>query len=182
MVGDSFLMDYSDMNLSTQLGLISLIVVVGAGFLVRTVIFFRRENAGTRPQYPNGWNEKQCLALEQFRLLIGLGLVTLWAAYLFFVPWVSPESSLGYLEVMSLVSMLSASYAWAVLLDARNWTRFDVMPRSFLVITVFLVLWWGTAFSAIGWVLTEASAQQPFRAVPLGVYADKEVSCLIEQA
>ena len=83
---------------------------------------------------------------------------------------------------MSLVSMLSASYAWAVLLDARNWTRFDVMPRSFLVITTFLVLWWGTAFSAIGWVLTEASAQQPFRAVPLGVYAVKEMSYLVERA
>src|SRR5258708_3042749 len=70
-------MDYTDMNLSTQISLISLIVIVWAGFLVRTVIFFRRENAGSVPQYPNGWNEKQCRALEPFRLLIALGLVTL---------------------------------------------------------------------------------------------------------
>jgi hypothetical protein len=83
---------------------------------------------------------------------------------------------------MSLISMLSASYAWAVLLAARNWTRFDAVPRSFLVITTFLVLWWGTAFSAIGWVLTEASAQQPFRAVPLGVYAVKPIPDLAKPA
>ena len=49
--------------------------------------------------------------------------------------------------------------------------RIDTIPRSFLVILAFLILWWGTAFSAIGWMLTEASAPPPFRAVPLGVFA-----------
>lgn len=168
-------MPYSAMNLlPIELCLILLVVVVWVGFLIRTAIFFRHESAGTLPLYPKSWNEMQCRALEQFRMLIGLGVVALWAAYLFFVPWVTPEWQFGYPEVLSLISLLSASYAWAVLLAVRNWSRFDSMPRSFLVITAFLVLWWGTAFSAVGWVLTEASARQPFHVIPLGIYAVNE--------
>jgi hypothetical protein len=164
-------MYYSDLDLTTQTSLIGLTVVVGAGFLIRAMVFFRHEIRGIRPLYPNSWNAAQCQALERFRLLVGLGLVTLWAAYLFVVPWMLPKWPLKYLEVISLIAMLSISYAWAVLLASRNWTRFDALPRSFLVIFAFLVLWWGTAFSAVGWMLTEASARPSIHLIPPGVYA-----------
>ncbi|MGY4506358.1 hypothetical protein ACVWYH_010315 [Bradyrhizobium sp. GM24.11] len=166
-------MHYSDLDLSTQFSLISLIVVAWAGFLMRTVIFFRDERAGVRPLYPNSWNATQCRALERFRLLIGFGLITAWAAYLFVVPSMPPKFE--YLAVISLISMLSVNYAWAVLLAARNWSRLEAIPHSFLVLITFLVLWWGTAFSAVGWMLAEASAPPPFHAVPLGFYADREM-------
>src|SRR5437762_6850308 len=100
-------MRYSDLNLVTQLSLISLVVVVWAGFLVRTILFFRLESAGIRPLYPDSWNVAQCRALERFRLLIGLALVPLWAVYLFIVPSMPTSWPFGYLEVISLISMLS---------------------------------------------------------------------------
>jgi hypothetical protein len=71
-------MHYSDLNLTTQLGLISLVVVLSAGFLVRALVFYRRESAGLRPLYPDSWNVAQCRTLERLRLLIGLGLIPLW--------------------------------------------------------------------------------------------------------
>src|SRR5258706_12598175 len=61
----------------------------------------------------------------------------------------SRRGRFGYCSV-SLISMLSVSYAWTLLLAARDWKAFNAFPRSFLLIVTFLVLWWGTAFSAIG--------------------------------
>ena len=87
----------------------------------------------------------------------------------------------GYLAAVTLISMLSVSYAWAVLLAARNWKGLDAFPRSFLLIITFLLLWWGTAFSAIGWMLAEASAPQPFR-IFTGVYAEREMPRLVQAA
>src|SRR5260370_9562909 len=58
---------------------------------------------------------------------------------------------------VSLISMLSVSYAWPLLLAARDWKAFDAFPRSFLLIVTFLVLWWGTAFSAIASLLARAT-------------------------
>jgi hypothetical protein len=168
-------MHYSDLHLSTQLGLIGLVLVLWAGLLMRALIYFRRESAGIRPLYPDSWNVAQCRTLERFRLLIGLGLVPLWAVYLFIVPSTSTKWSFGYLPVISLIAMLSVSYAWAVLLAARNWKRLDAFPRSFLLIISFLVLWWGTAFSAIGWMLAEASTP-PTVHMFSGVYAARDAA------
>ena len=172
-------MHYSEFDLPTELILISLVVVVWAALLMRAVIFFRLQSAGVRPLYPDSWNVAQCRALERFRLLIGLALVPLWAVYLFVVPSMPTNWPFGYLEGITLISMLSVSYAWALLLAARNWKGFDAFPRSFLLIIGFLVLWWGTAFSAIGWMLAEASAPPPFRVFPAGVYAEREMPRLI---
>ncbi|WOH56049.1 hypothetical protein [Bradyrhizobium sp. BWC-3-1] len=169
-------MHHAELDLSTQFSLIGLIVVVGAGFLMRTAIFFRQESTGVRPLYPRRWNAIQCRALEGFRLLIGLGLITLWAAYLFVVPSMPPKWPYEYLAVVSLIMMLSVNYAWAVLLAARDWSRLDAIPHSFPVIIALLVIWWGTAFTAIGWTLREASAPPAFHILPVGFYADCDAS------
>ena len=167
-------MHYSDLHLSTQLGLIGLVLVLWTGLLMKAVIYFRLESTGIRRLYPDSWNVAQCRTLERFRLLIGLGLVPLWVVYLFIVPSVSTKWSFGYLQVISLIAMLSASYAWIVLLSARNWKRLDMFPRSFLLIIAFLVLWWGAAFSAIGWMLAEASTPPPIR-IFSGHYAQHDM-------
>jgi hypothetical protein len=171
-------MHYSDLHLSTQLGLIGLVFVLWAGLLMRAAVYFRRESAGIRPLYPDSWNVVQCRTLERFRLLIGLGLVPLWGVYLFIVPSTPTKWSFGYLQVISLIAMLSVTYAWAVLLAARNWKRLDAFPQSFLLIIAFLVLWWGTAFSAIGWMLAEASTPPKVHMFS-GVYAERETPRLI---
>ena len=168
-------MHLSDLDLPTQLGLISLVFVLWAGFLMRAVIYFRRESAGIRPLYPDSWS----VAQWKGRLLIGFALIPLWAVYLLIVPSMPSRWSLAYLEVISLISMLSVSYAWAVLLAARNWKGLDALPQSFLLIIAFLVLWWVTAFSAIGWMLAEASAPPPIR-IFSGVYAEREMPLLIQ--
>src|SRR6266851_4059946 len=167
-------MHYSEFDLPTELILISLVVVVWAALLMRAVIFFRLQSAGVRPLYPDSWNVAQCRALERFRLLIGLALIPFWGVYLFIAPSMPANWSFGHLgQVISLIAMLSASYAWIVLLSARNWKRLDVFPRSFLVIIAFLVLWWATAFSAIGWMLAEASTPPRIHMFS-GVYAQHD--------
>ncbi|UVO39408.1 hypothetical protein KUL72_14155 [Bradyrhizobium arachidis] len=159
-------MHYLDLSLSVQFGLIGLIVVLGAGISMRTVMYFRHEAAGVPSLYPVSWNGSQRRVLERLRLLIGLGLAALWADYVFAIPSVPPAWPLKCLDVIALACMLSASYAWAVLLAARNWRAFEAVPRSFLLIIALLMLWWGTAFSAIGWMLAEASTPVPFRVFP----------------
>jgi hypothetical protein len=175
MARDTLPMHYSDLDLSTQLGLLILVVVLSAGFLMRALVFFRLESAGLPPLYPDSWNVAQCRALERFRLLIGLGLIPLWGVYLFIAPSMPANWSFGYLgQLISLIAMLSASYAWIVLLAARNWKRLDALPQSFLLIIAFLVLWWGAAFSAIGWMLAEASTPPKVHMFS-GVYAAREM-------
>jgi hypothetical protein len=172
-------MQNPDLDLSTQLGLIGLIVALSAALLIRAVVFSRLESAGIRPLYPDNWNVAQCRALERFRAVIGLALIPLWAVYFFIVPPMPTNWPFRYLEVISLISMLAVSYAWAVLLAARNWKRLGAFPQSFLLIITFLVLWWGTAFSAIGWMLAEASTPQPIHMYSNRVYAERAVPRLI---
>ena len=173
-------MHYRELDFLTQFILIGVVVVVWAALLIRAVIFFRLESAGIPPLYPDSWNVAQCRTLESFRLLIGLALIPFWTVYLFVVPSMATNWPFGFLEAISLISMLSVSYAWALLLAARNWKGLDAFPRSFMLIITFLMLWWGTAFSAIGWMLAEASAPQPYRV--FGVYAEREMPRLIRTA
>ena len=172
-------MRYVDLDLSTQLILIGLIVVVWAAFLMRAAIFFRLERSGVSPQYPDSWNVEQRRILERFRLLIGLALIPLWAVYLFIRPSMPTNWPFGYLGAISLLAMLSVSYAWTLLLAPRNWKRLDAFPQSFLTMITFLVLWWGMAFSAIGWMFAEALAPQPFHLFSPSVYAERSVPRLI---
>src|SRR2546421_12734720 len=113
-------MRYIDLNFPTQLILIGVVVVVWAAFLIRSVIFFRLESAGIRPSYPDSWNVAQRRTLERFRLLIGLALVPLWVIYLFVVPAMPKTWPFGFLEAVSLISMLSVNYCCALLFSARD--------------------------------------------------------------
>ena len=165
-------MDYSDSELQGQIVLASLVVLIGAAFLLRAVIFLRRESAGIRPLYPDSWTDDQRRTLEQIRLVIGRLLVPLWAAYLSVTP-LTPRN--WRFELILLMLMLLVSYAWT-LLAPRNLKQLDAFPRSFLLMIAFLVLCYGTAFSAIGWMLTEASARPSIHIIPPGVYAARDMA------
>jgi hypothetical protein len=165
-----FPMHQSIPNLFTELVLISLLVVVWVAFLTRTVIFVRLELAGIGPLYPASWNPAQRKALENFRLLIGLVLIPTWAAYVLITR--QTNTPFEYLEMLLLISMISICYAWTLLLAPRDLRMLDRFPRSFLLMFAFLLLWWGTAFSAVGWMLTRVSAPAaPLIGLPNHAYA-----------
>ena len=175
-------MHYGELDFLTQTILIGVVVVIWAALLIRVVIFYRLESEGAPPLYPDSWSVAQCRALESFRRLIGLALVPLWAVYFFVVPSMPTNWPFGFLEAISLISMLSVSYAWALLLAARNWKALDTFPRSFMVIIAFLVLWWGVAFSAIGWMLAESTGPLPFREPLSRAYAQRDTLPSIRKA
>ena len=158
-------------NFSTQLVLIGVLVVVSVAFLTRTVIFVRLELAGIGPLYPASWNPAERKALEKFRLLIGLVLIPMWADYILITPSRQTYAPFGYLEMLLLISMISICYAWTLLLAPRDLRMLDRFPRSFLLMFAFLLLWWGTAFSAVGWMLTRVSAPAPLIGFPNHAYA-----------
>src|SRR5229473_1546261 len=114
-------MHYRDIDFLTQVILIGVVVVVWAALLIRAAIFFRLESAGVPPLYPDSWNVAQCRALERFRLLIGLALIPLWAVTLFVTPSLPTNWPFGFLEATALICLLCVSYAWVVLLAARDW-------------------------------------------------------------
>ncbi len=158
-------------SLSTQFVLVSLLVVVSVAFLTRTAIFVRLELAGIGPLYPVSWNSTQRKALEKFRLLIGLVLVPMWAAYILVTSSRQTNTPFDYLEMLLLISMISICYAWTLLLAPRDLRVLDRFPRSFLLMFAFLLLWWGTAFSAVGLMLTKISAPVPLMGLPNHAYA-----------
>jgi hypothetical protein len=170
-------MEYGELNFLTEFILVGVVVVVATALLIRAAVFFRLERSGIVPSYPNSWNLTQCRALERIRLLIGLLLVPLWVVFLFVIPPMATNWSFGILEAISLISMLSVSYAWALLLAARDWKWLDAFPHSFLLTITFLAFWWGTAFTTIGVIFAEASAPRSFQV--FGVYAEREMPRLI---
>jgi hypothetical protein len=150
--------------------LMSVLAFVWVAFFARALVFFRLERAGSRPLYPESWNAAQRRLLERFRLLVGLGSISLWGVFFVIRPLLPTSSSFGYLELLSLIAMLSMSYAWVLLLAPRNLKWLDAFPRSFVLMIAFLVLWWGTAFAAIGWMFV-TTASTPTQFIPIGVFA-----------
>src|SRR5258708_14910316 len=101
-------MDYSDSELQGQIVLASLVVLIGAAFLLRAVIFLRHESAGIRPLYPDSWTDDQRRTLEQIRLVIGLSLVLLWAAYLSVTPLTPRNWRFGRILLMFILLVISS--------------------------------------------------------------------------
>src|ERR1039457_6232879 len=143
-------MRYADLSPSTQLLLMGLVAVASAALFTRAIVFFHREKAGVRPIYPSAWSAAQCRALESFRLLVGLALIPLWGFFLFIAPSLPTNWPFGYLDVIFIIVLLLISNAWVLLLIPRNWEKFGAISRSFWITITFLVVWWGTIFTATG--------------------------------
>jgi hypothetical protein len=162
-----------------QLILMGVLAVVCAAFVTRAVIFFRREYAGVCLVYPSAWNSVQHRTIEYFRQLVGLALSLLWVAFLLIAPSMRESWPSGYVEVISLISMLVISYAWVILLTPSDWRKLDAFPQSFWPTIAFLVIWWGMAFTAVGWMFVEASASPPLQtySIVFAAQSDIHIKC-----
>jgi hypothetical protein len=153
----------------TQLVLIGLVAVTTASLFLRTIVFFRREKRGVRSTYPSAWTMTQCRAIEQFRLLVGLGLLSLWGTFFFIAPAIE-TSRANHVVIAFVVLLLLISNAWLLLILPRSWERFGAVSRSFSVAMTFLLIWWGITFTATGWLLAKAAATPRLHTIS-GVYA-----------
>src|ERR1700746_595596 len=143
-------------NLLSSLFLLNgLVALACSALLTRAMIFLYRKRAEPLPLYPSGWSAAQCRALEYFRLLIGLALVPLWGFFLAIAP--TMRTTRWHLDIIFLIFLLLISNAWIVLLSPQNWKKFGIVSRSFWIMIIFLVVWWGTMFTATGWMLVKAS-------------------------
>jgi hypothetical protein len=136
---------------------IGLLSIAFLTLVTRAIIFFQREKTGAYPVYPSAWNKAQCQALEHFRLLVGLALIPLWAAFLYVYPSLRTDWASGHLHLFFFILLLWISNAWVLLLVPRNWQRFGAISRSFWIVIVFLTVWWGTVFTATAWMFVKAS-------------------------
>jgi glucose/arabinose dehydrogenase len=140
-------MRLTDLSPNLQFILIGLLVVAAAVPLVRAIVFIHREKKGVRPVYPKTWSATQCQALERLRLLLSLGLIPLWGAFLFIAHW-----PFEFWDLLYFILLLLISSAWVRLLDQRNWEKSGAKPRSFWRTITFLAVWWGVAFAATAWM------------------------------
>jgi hypothetical protein len=155
----------------TQLVLIGLLAVSSASLFLRSIVFFRRDRRRIRSTYPSAWSLAQCRAIEQFRLVTGLALLSLWGLFLFVAPAIAMRWA-HYAVIAFVVLLLLISNAWLLLLLPRNWERFGAMSRSFAIVITFLVIWWGMTFTATGWLLAKATTwPAPRLHTIFGVYA-----------
>jgi hypothetical protein len=97
--------------------------------------------------------------------------LSLWGLFLFVAPTIATRWE-NYAVIAFLVLLLLISNAWLLLLLPRNWEGFGAMSRSFAIVITFLVIWWGLAFTAPGWLLAKATTwPAPQLHTISGVYA-----------
>lgn len=166
-----------EMDPPTQVVLIGLLAVSSASLVLRSIVFFRRDRRGVRSTYPSAWSLAQCRAIEQLRLVTGLTLLSLWVLFLFVAPTIATRLA-HYAVIAFVILLLLISNAWLLLLLPRNWEKFGAMSRSFAIVITFLLIWWGTAFTATGWLLAKASTWPAPRLHTIsGVYAAADPHC-----
>ena len=158
----------------THLVLIGLLAVSSASLLLRAAVYFRRERQGGRSTYPSAWSLAQCRAIERFRLLIGLVLLSLWGTFLFTVPAIETKWP-RYGVIAFVILLLFISNEWLLLLLPRNWEKFGALSRSFAIVVTFLAVWWGMTFTATGWLLAKASEPRRIHTI-IGIYAAVETT------
>ena len=153
----------------TQLVLVGLVAVFSASLFFRALVFIHRDKRGERSTFPNAWSKTQRRAIEQFRLLVGLVLLSLWGTFLFIAPAIDTRWP-RYGVIALVILLLLISNAWLLLLLPRNWERLGAISRSFAIVITFLVVWWGMTFTATGWLLAKASAPPRLHTI-FGTYA-----------
>jgi len=142
-----------------QFILVGVLIVVWIALLIRTTAFIRFRIAGAILLYPESWKPSQCRTLEKVRLAIGVALLPLWTVYLQAATAMEIFAGAKNLEAIALIAMISLCYAWTLLLPPRDLRKLDLIPQSFLMVVLFLALWWGAAFSALGWMFTSTLAR-----------------------
>lgn len=148
---------YANLSLSTQIMLVSLLVLFLMAVIARSLIFVRRERKGFIP-YPLTWSSTQRLAFRYFRLAIGAAILILWGVFHFIAPSMPKTWPFSYIEAISLLVLLMVSYAWVALLAPATWGKAGSFSPSFRLTIAFFVVWWLTMFVAVGWMLSATTS------------------------
>src|SRR5262245_30407776 len=118
-------MRYKDLDFSTQILLIAVLVILLSIVMIRSVTFLYRNAAGVPQRYPRTWTSLQCQTMNGFRVIVGLTLGALWIALLNVAPQMPTNWPFGFLESLSLAALLLLTHAWILFILPRDWERLD---------------------------------------------------------
>ena len=154
-------MRHPNMDIPSQVLLVSVLALLSAGVVLRTVVFVRRYLARVPHRYPSSWSQAQRGLFAQFRRAVGLSIGILWIAFIFTVPHMPSSWPIGYVEVGSATVLLLLTYAWLILVLPRDWPTQTWLMRRFGRMMSFVVVWWIFALCGTGWMIVRASTAAP---------------------
>ena len=158
-------MQYKDLDFSTQIMLISLLLVlIGSTFLRAGAVFWRNQTQVPK-LYPRSWTSAQCRLMDRFCLAVGVTLGAQWLAQLIAAPLMPTNWPFGFLEVVSVIVLLLLTNAWLILVLPRDWNLRSRFTKRFLATLTTLAIWWTLMFSGSAWLLAKASSVPPPRLI-----------------
>jgi hypothetical protein len=154
-------MRHPNMDIPTQILLVSVLALLSTGLVLRTVVFARRYLAEVPHRYPSSWSQAQCGLFAQFQRGVGLSIGILWIAFISAVPQMPSSWPIGYVQVGSATVLLLLTHAWLILVVPRDWTTQTQLMRRFGTMMSFVVAWWVFALCGTGWMIVRASTAAP---------------------
>jgi len=152
-------MQYKNLDVMTELVLGSLVIVLLGAALIRATAVVYRTILRIPQRYPQNWTEPQCKLMDRFRLAVGVTLTIFWVAQQIAAPLMPTNWPFGYLEALSVATLLLLTNAWIVLLLPRDWGQLGLPVTRFAAIMTALVVWWALMFGGTAWMLTAAATQ-----------------------
>ena len=151
-------MQYSDLEIPTQILLIGLLLVLIGSMVLRAGAVVWRKQTQVPQLYPRSWTAAQCQLMDRFCLAVGMALSTLWLAQLVAMPQVPANWTFG-LEAIAVLLLLTN--AWLILLLPRDWKLLGALTERFLVTLMTLAVWWTLMFGGTAWLLAKALSAPP---------------------
>ena len=154
-------MQYGNLELSTQVLLVGLLVVLMSSMFVRVGAVLWRKLAQVPRLYPRSWTAPQCRLMDRFCLVVGLVLSTFWLGLIVAAPRMPTNWPFGFFEATSLIVLLLLTNAWLILLLPRDWRVLGAWTERFAVTLMMLATWWALMFGGTAWMLAKAVSSPP---------------------
>lgn len=154
-------MQYGNLEPSTQVLLVGLLVVLMSAMFVRMGTVLWRKLAQVPRLYPRSWTAPQCRLMDRFCLVVGLVLSTFWLGLIVAAPRMPTNWPFGFFEVTSLIVLLLLTNAWLILLLPRDWRLLGALTERFAVTLMILATWWALMFGGTAWMLAKAASPPP---------------------
>jgi hypothetical protein len=154
-------MQYGDLEISTQILLVGLLVVLTGSMLVRVGVIFWRKVIQVPRLYPRSWTASQCNLMDGFCVVVGMILSAMWLALPIAAPQMPTNLPFGFLEAVSMVVLLLLTNAWLILLLPRDWSVMGAWTKRFAATLMILVTWWTLMFGGTAWLLANAASPPP---------------------
>lgn len=151
-------MQYRNLELSTQVLLVGLLLVLTASMLMRGGVVLWRKLAQVPHIYPRSWTAPQCRLMNRFCVVVGMVVGALWLALFTVVPKMPTNWPFGFLEATSLVVLLFLTNAWLILVLPRDWGALGALTERFVATLVMLATWWTLMIGGTAWMLAKASS------------------------